>query len=59
MSGLQETVRAIRKLEDSTVVLAVREAGAVSVVEGIDDFFTADAPSELIMTRAHQLSKKR
>ncbi len=38
MRGLQATDSAIRKLEDSTVILAVREAGAISVVEGIDDF---------------------
>ena len=57
-NGLQETVQTIRTLEDRTVMLAVREAGVASMVKGIDEYFTHDATPELIVTRAHQLSKK-
>ncbi len=57
-NGLQETVPSIRALNDMVVLLGVREAGATSDVEGIDEIFPYDAEPELIVTRAIQLSTK-
>jgi hypothetical protein len=51
--GLQETVRSIRALDGTTLVLAVRVAGGE--VEGIDAYLSpVDAPG-LIAQRARQM----
>jgi excisionase family DNA binding protein len=54
-NGLQETVKFIRTLDGSPLVLAVRVAGSAFEVEGIDEYFTPEAAPELVIKRVHQL----
>lgn len=58
-NGLQEAVHYIRRIQDSTVILGVREAGVTPTVEGIDEYFTSDEAPELVVMRAYQLSSRR
>lgn len=58
-NGLQETVKFIRKLDGSPLVLAVRVAGTVFDVEGIDEYLTPETAPELVVKRVQQLSIER
>lgn len=53
--GLQETVKSIRALGGSTVVLAVRVAGAVGEVKGIDAYLPSIEAPGLIAQQARQM----